>query len=115
MATRRKAPKRTKTRKRTARGPLERIEDELPSSLKAYAQRFRRGLVRLERDLVKQELSARRKAARMLREASHELGKLEARGGREFKRRATKARKDADRVLHKLERAIDPSPPRRKK
>lgn len=118
MATRRTAPKRVskaRTSKRKARGPLERLEDELPSSLKAYAHRFRRGLTRLEKDLVKQELSARRKAARLLREASHELGKLEARGEREFKRRATKARKDADRVLKKLERAINPAPAQRKK
>ncbi len=105
----------TRSPARKAKGPLARFEDGLPSNLKAYARRFRQGLARLERDLVKQEISARRKAARLLREASHQLGQIEARGERAFKRRATKARKDADRVLSKLEKAINPSSPRRKK
>ncbi|MBW2444785.1 MAG: hypothetical protein JRG83_02545 [Deltaproteobacteria bacterium] len=121
MAAQKKTPRRaaqsrkTKTSKRKTKGVLARLEDDFPKTLKAYSQRFRKGLTRLERDLVKQELSARRKAARLLREASHQLGRLEARGEREFKRRATRARKDADRVLTRLERAIDPTPPRRKK
>lgn len=107
--------KKKRTSRPKTKGPLERLEDGLPQTLKDYSRRLRRGLGRLERDLVQRELSARRKAARLLREASHQLGQLEARGEREFRRRATRARREADRLLHRVERAIDPSPPPRKK
>jgi len=106
----RKAAPRKKRPRVAARGAtaLERIESELPATLKEYGKRLRRALTRLEVDIERGEKRARRTATRLLREASHQLGALEARGEREWKRRTTQARREAVRLLRKVEKAIEP-------
>jgi len=115
-----KAPRKKKaTRKKKTSGKtaLAQLEAELPPNLRDFSRRVRRGLVRLEGQIEREGRDVRRRAARMLKSASHELGRLEARGEREWKRQSLQARRATVRWLRGLERAIEPpkKKPRRKK
>ncbi len=79
MAARKKATRKKPARPRRGRqrGPLARLEQELPPTLREYTKQVRSQLNRLERMIEKAPVDARRRAARMLREASHRLGRLE--------------------------------------
>ena len=57
---------------------------------------------------------ARRGWTRLLREVSNQLGRLEARGEREWRKQTLKARGDAASLLRRLEKAIAPPTPRKK-
>jgi hypothetical protein len=107
-----RARKRTtgkKTPRKAARA-LRQLEADLPPTLREFSQRVRRGLVRLEKIIERERQGARRRAARLLREASHRLGELEARGEREWRTQSRRARTAAVRLLRQLERAIEPRP-----
>jgi len=96
---------------------VQRIEEELPPELRQYAKRMRQGLSRLEKQLASAQEGARRRWAHLLREASHQLGRIEALGEREWRKRTTQARRDAVKLLRRLEKAIEPrsaARPRRK-
>ena len=49
-----------------------------------------------------------------MREAERQLGRLEAEGQKRWRKQTTQARRDAVRLLRKLERAIEPAPKRKK-
>ena len=103
--------------RRQAKSTVQRIEEELPPELRPYARRMRQGLSRLEKQLASAQAGARRRWAHLLREASHQLGRVEALGEREWRRRSTQARRDAVKLLRRLEKAIEPrrmAGPRRK-
>jgi hypothetical protein len=91
-----------------AKSTVQRIEEELPPELRPYARRMRQGLSRLEKQLASAQEGARRRWARLLREASHQLGRVEALGEREWRKRSTQARRDAVKLLRRLEKAIEP-------
>ena len=91
-----------------AKSTVQRIEEELPPELRQYARRMRQGLSRLEKQLVSAQEGARRRWAHLLREASHQLGRIEALGEREWRKRTTQARRDAVKLLRRLEKAIEP-------
>jgi hypothetical protein len=100
-----------------ARRAVQRIEVELPPELRPYARRMRQGLSRLEKQLASAQAGARRSWARLLREASQQLGRVEALGEREWRKRSIRARRDAVKLLRRLEKAIEPparARPRRK-
>ncbi len=59
---------------------LKRIEPELPRELQDFSRRVRRGLVRLEHRIETAQRGARRRFTRLLREVSHQLGRLVAEG-----------------------------------
>jgi hypothetical protein len=104
----RKARRKAKRSPRKRSGALARLEADLPPSLQAFSRRMRQGLARLERTIEKGGRDARRRATRLLREASHRLGQLEARGEREWRSQSQRARLAAVRVLQQLEKAIEP-------
>jgi hypothetical protein len=108
MAARRKKAARKKTTRRTG-AALGRFRQELPSNLNDFSRRVRRGLTGLE----KQFGSARRETARLLREASHALGRFEAAGEKGWRRLAAPARREALRLLHRLERVLEAPKPRK--
>jgi hypothetical protein len=96
---------------------VDRIEGELPPELRQYVKRMRQGLSRLEKQVASAQADARRRFAHLLREASHQLGRVEALGEREWRKRTTQARRDAVKLLRRLEKAIEPgraARPRRK-
>lgn len=118
--TRKAVPRKTTGKKslaarnsrRTAEA-LARLEPDLPPTLRDFSKRVRRGLTELEREIERVQQRYRRQRARLLREVSHQLGRFEAEGERRWKKLNTQARRDALRLLKRLEKAIEP--PQRKK
>jgi hypothetical protein len=108
MAAKKKVRKKTATRRGRGAEALDRLEAELPPNLKELSRRVRRDLTRLERQIETARSDARRRWARVLRDASHELGRLEAIGEKRFRKLTTQARRDAVKVLRRLEKAIEP-------
>jgi len=108
---RRKA--RASTRRRI--GALEAELEELPASLRDFSRRMGRGLTQLERQIEAKRRDVRRRLTRLLREASHRLGRLEAEGERRWRVQSRRARHDAARLLRRLEKAIEPTRPRRRR
>jgi len=118
--TRKKATGRKKTaRKKSAFG---RLEAELPKSLRDFRNQVRKNLNQLERDIERAFPAARKRTARIIRDASHELGRIEERGEAAWRKGLAKATKDAQKMtkdaqslLRKLERAVAPPVKRKKK
>ena len=106
---------RKKTASRKPTSALARLEAELPKNLRDYGKQVRRQLNQVERQLVVAQAQTRRRWARLLRDASHQLGRLEALGERNFHKLTTPYRKEAARLLRQLERAVAPPPGPRKK
>jgi hypothetical protein len=73
----------------------------------------RRSLNGLEKEIAKARANPRRQAARLLREASHALGRIEAEGERRWRKLAAPARREALRLLRRLESSL--AAPRRRK
>src|SRR4029453_14391166 len=85
--TPRKAARR-KTPARQARSGFTRFEQDLPPNLRDFSRRVRAGLSRRERDSGRGRAGPRRRAARLLREASHALGRFEAAGEQRWRKLA---------------------------
>ena len=100
-----KATKKKATRKKSA---VAKLEAELPKSLRGYTTEVRKRLSRLERDVEKARSQASRRGTKLLREASEYVGRVEAKGEKEWRRRRT----EAASLLRRLEKAVEP--PRRK-
>jgi hypothetical protein len=103
-----KLKRRVATLRGKVKSRVERIEEELPPELRQYAKRMRHGLSRLEKQIASAQADAHRRFAHLLREASHQLGRVEALGEREWRKRTTQARRDAVKLLRRLEKAIEP-------
>jgi len=108
-----KSRKTAVARTRKTRSALDRIGDELPTTLRDYGKQVRRQLNALEREIERAIPQARRRTAKLIREASHNLGAVEARGEKAWRERAGSMTRDAQKLLRKLERAV--APPARKK
>ncbi len=91
---------------------LKKLEPELPANLQEYSRQVRRELVKLERQIETAQRDARRGWTRLLRDVSHQLGRLEAEGEKRWKKQTYPARREAVKVLKRLEKAIEP--PRRR-
>jgi len=111
--TTRKSTRRPQTPPRRAVTALTRLRGELQPTLRQFTRRLRPGLVRLERQVEIAEARTRREAARLLRRASEELGRLEAKGEHRWRHLTERARRDAVRWLHRVERALEKARPRR--
>jgi len=110
-ARKKKATAKKGATKKRARSALDRLEDELPANLRDYAKQIHKQLNTLEKDIERAIPKARRRTARLIREASHKLGELEANGQKAWKARADSMTKDAQKLLRRLEKAV--SPPRK--
>jgi colicin import membrane protein len=108
MATAKKA-------KRSTTGTVARIESSLPKTLREYSRSVQRELARIERDVEKVTATTRKKGIKLLREASHELGRLEQQGEKAWKRLSTPYRRRAVTLLKQLEKAVAPPTAARKK
>lgn len=107
-----KKPRVRKSTKKSASGAKGRSSAfaglELPPTLRAYQQQVQKRLEKLEKEIARAQTEARRQAARLLRNASRELGRLEAGGEQGWRRLAKDAQKQALRLLAQLEKAIAP-------
>ncbi|MCL4686039.1 hypothetical protein KJ059_14955 [Myxococcota bacterium] len=92
---------------------LERLD--LPPTLRDYAAQVRKRLDGLERELSRASTDVRRQAAKLLREASHQLGRLEARGEVGWRRLTQPYRRQLLQLLGRLEKAVAPKPARKKR
>jgi hypothetical protein len=109
---RRRATVRTRARRKTRaslKRSIARIEEELPATLSQFSRRMGARLGDLEARIEKAGAVYRRRSTRLLREASHQLGRFEAEGELRWKRLTARARRDALKLLRRLEREIGPS------
>jgi hypothetical protein len=100
-ATRKKAAKK-KTAKRST---VNLVGSELPKSLKAFGRQCRRDLSAIEKQIESAGKDTRRSLARIVRDASHQLGTLEARGEKEWRRLSRNAKRDIERVIRRVQKA----------
>jgi len=110
MATRKTARKRTPKKTMPRRKTAAQTAKTLPQAFADYVDQAHTLLDRIEREIVKAGTRTRREAARRLREASHELGRIEARGEREWRRLSKRARGEAVRLLENLRATIAAAP-----
>lgn len=119
MTARSSAKKKSAKRGVRRSNRLSRLEGQLPATLREYASELRKRLDRLERDVTRAQLEARRRAARLLREASHQLGRLEVAGEAGWRKLGASYQKDLVALLRRLEKALAPpvarKPARKKK
>ncbi len=107
-AARRKkaAPKRKAKKKKSARKAADSIiGTDLPKSLKAFGKMLRRDLNAIERQIEVARKDTRRGLTRIVRDASHQLGTLEARGEREWRKRSRNAEKDINKIVKRVKKA----------
>jgi hypothetical protein len=109
VATRKKTARRRSTRRVVAAragAALARLEQEFPS-LREFSRQVGRRLNQIEREVERVEAVSRRRLTHVMREASHELGRLEAQGEKRWRALTTRARRDALDILKRLERALE--------
>lgn len=113
MAVRSAKKRASAGRKRVVRS-LDRLERQLPPTLREFAGELRKRLDGLEREAVKAQTEARKRAARLLREASHQLGRLEMGGETAWRKLGASYQKELIALLKRLEKALAPPAKKRR-
>jgi len=109
-----KATRKSSGRNTRSRAPrIAGLELELPDSLRDFGRQVRRRLTQLEKEAAQLREEASRRATHLVREASHRLGWLEARGEVGWRELTDRSRRNLANLLRRLERAVDPGPQRR--
>jgi DNA topoisomerase VI subunit B len=103
--TRKKAAKKTARKKLGRIAASDLLGAELPKSLKALSRQLRRDLNAIERQIQTARKETRRSLTRVVRDASHHLGTLEARGQKEWRKMSSRARSEVERTLKRVKRA----------
>jgi len=104
-ATKKSARKKTATKKRAKRSAMDFVGADLPKSLKAFGRQCRRDLTAIEKQIEIAGRDTRRSLARIVRDVSHQLGTLEARGEREWRALSRSAKRDIERVIRRVKKA----------
>jgi predicted transcriptional regulator len=102
-SAKKKADKKKASRKK--RRSARTFADDLPKSLKELSRRLQRDINALEKKILTAQKDTRKKLTRTLRDASHKLGDLEARGQKEWRAMSKKARAEVDRTVKRVRRA----------
>jgi hypothetical protein len=108
MTARKSAKKNTAKGRSRRASRLARFEGQLPPTLREFAGELRKRLDRLERDVTRAQLEARRRAAKLLREASQQLGRLEVAGEAGWRKLGASYQKELVALLKRLEKALAP-------
>jgi len=103
--TRKKATRKTARKKTRRITTAKLLGKELPKSLKALSQQLRRDLNAIEKQIESAGKDTRRSLTRVVRDASHHLGALEARGQQEWRKMSGRARSEVTRTLERVKRA----------
>ena len=103
--TRKKAVKKTGRMKIGRIAASDLLGAELPKSLKALSRQLRRDLNAVEKQIETAGKETRRSLTRVVRDASHHLGTLEARGQKEWRKMSSRARSEVERTLKRVKRA----------
>ena len=104
-ATTKKAPKKTGQKKKPRISASSLLGAELPKSLKALSNQLRRDLNAIEKQIETAGKDTRRSLTRVVRDASHHLGALEARGQQKWRKMSTRARNEVERTVKRVRRA----------
>ena len=104
-AVRKKAAKKTGRKKKGQIAASNLLGTELPKSLKALSRQLRRDLNAIEKQIETARKETRRSLTRVVRDASHHLGTLEARGQQEWRKMSSRARGEVERTLKRVKRA----------
>jgi hypothetical protein len=103
--TQKKAAKTTGQKKIGRIAASDLLGAELPKSLKALSLQLRRDLNAIEKQIETAGKETRRSLTRVVRDASHHLGGLEARGQKEWRKMSTRARSEVESTLERVKRA----------
>ncbi len=104
-ATRRKTTRKKATRKKaTRRAAL--LGERLPASVGALTRQLRTDLNAIEKQIQTAGKDTRRSLTRVMRDASHQLGVLEARGQKGWRTASRKARSEVERIVKRVQRAV---------
>ena len=116
-ATRKKAARKKAARKKTGRKKAARkkkararkstslLGDRLPKSLKAFAKELRKDLNSIERQIESAGKDGRKRLSRVLRDVSHQLGALEARGEKEWRSMSKSVEREVEKALKSARKA----------
>jgi len=109
----------TRTKKKTARKSapsraLARLEERVPARFGDYVSQMQGRLDRLEKQISAAQTTAMKRATHLLKDASRQLGRLEERGEKGWRRLSMRYRREAVKLLRRIEDAIAPPPTRRK-
>ena len=107
--TRKKAARKTSRSETVRKKAAELLGEELPKSLKALSSQVRRDLNAIEKQIETARAGTRRSLTRIVRDASHQLGSLEARGQKEWRAMSTRARNEVQRTVKRVRRAAKKS------
>ncbi len=102
-------------KKKTAARKARAVDIQLPATLKEFRRDVGKQLGRVEKEIEKTAATARRRATKLLREASHTLGRYEQQGEQAWKKLSGTARRDAEKVVHQLEKFFAGTPKKRVK
>lgn len=111
----RRTSRRVKAGIRATEHGIEQIRKDVPSTLKEYSRSIGTLLSKLERRINTAQAAYRRRGTRALREASRELGRLEAQGERNWRKLNTRARRQVLKTLRQIERLVEPAPRKKAK
>jgi hypothetical protein len=103
------ATKKKKSARKSSALNLGGLEARLPGTLRGYVREVESLLNRLEKEITKAGANARSNSARLLREASRWIGALEERGEGAWDRLTGPYRREAARLLDRLESALTPA------
>jgi len=110
-AAKKKGTKKKSAKKKTARKKkkttAKKLAGNLPKSLTAFGKELRRDLNAIEREIESAGRDARRGLTRVMRDASHQLGVLEARGQKEWRNISKKAQTEIERTVKRVKRAAN--------
>ncbi len=111
-ATRRAAAGRKTTRKKVTRKKAVRgraaalLGERLPASVGALTRQLRADLNTIEKQIQSAGKDTRRGLTRVMRDASHQLGVLEARGQKGWRTMSRKMRSDVERIVKWVQQAV---------
>jgi len=103
--TRKKTAKKTVAKKKRRISAASLLGEELPKSLKALSTQLRRDLNAIEKQIESAGKDTRRSLTRVVRDASHHLGVLEARGQQEWRKMSRRARNEVERTIQRVRTA----------
>jgi len=111
-SARKKTARKMAAKKRTAgkkkggkRSTIDLVGSSLPKSLKAFGRQCRRDLNAIEKQIEIAGKDTRRSLTRIVRDVSHQLGSLEARGEREWRKLSRNAKRDIERAVRRVQKA----------
>lgn len=103
--TRKKAARKTSRSETVRKKAAELLGEEFPKSLKALSSQVRRDLNAIEKQIETARVGTRRSLTRIVRDASHQLGSLEAHGQKEWRAMSARARNEVQRTVQRVRRA----------